>query len=176
MEDPAPAAETIRITGRIEEFDYVRAQWLHLRPGRVMAIFGVLFLLMILAGGVVQLVGWARGDASASESLMLPFLFCVFLGYGALLTWRFKRSYRTYKAIQVPIDIEMSGNGFHAKSEHGESRLTWDMFRKYKESKRTLLLYQTAGLFHVLPKRLFRDAADVDRARELFARNVRSAT
>jgi hypothetical protein len=107
---------------------------------------------------------------------MLLFVAALLFLYLLFLSWQFKRSYRSYKAIQVPVTIEMSEEAFRACSEHGETKLPWNMFRKYKENKRLLLLYQTAGLFHVLPKRLFRDAADVERARDLFSRKVRSAT
>ena len=73
MEERAAETEPIKVVGRIEESDYVRAQWLHLRPRPIMAVLGILFVLLLVAGGTVQLVGWARGHGRASDSFMLPF-------------------------------------------------------------------------------------------------------
>ena len=166
----------IKVTGRIEEADYVRAQWLHLRPRPIMAVFGVLFVAMLIVGGAFQIMGWVQGENPASDALMLPFLASVLLLYFAFLSWRFRRSYRNYKAIKVPIDIEISETELHGKSVHGEARLPWDLFRKFKENKHLFLLYQSDGLFHMLPKRLFSGEADVQRARDIFLRQVKSAT
>ena len=124
--------QVIRIHGKISETDYVRAQWLHLRPRPVSAVLGICFALLLLVGGIAQIAGWLEGVATPSEAAMLPFLASVLLLYfGVLSSWRFKRSYRNYKAIQVPVDITLSETEFRAQSEHGEAHLPWDMFRKY---------------------------------------------
>jgi hypothetical protein len=168
--------DVVRLEGTVEESDYVGAQWLHLRPRRVMRVLGLLTALMLLGGGAVQIVGWAQGQNPLSDALMLPFLLSLALGYVALLRWQFTRSYRGYKAIHSPIAMEISEAGLHSRSEHGEARLPWHLFRKYKENDRMLLLYQAGNLFHVIPKRLFRGLAELDQAKSVIARHVKSAT
>jgi hypothetical protein len=163
----------IRLAGTIEESDYVRAQWLHMRPGPLFVALGIVIILIFAVASVLAIVEWVGRGAVASEPPVPPLFMLFFAGCVAFLTWHFRRLYRNYRAIQVPVTIEMTEEGFHGTSAHGETRLGWDMYRRYKESARLFLLYQTGNLFHVLPKRLFSDADDVDRARDLFSRKVK---
>ncbi|MHB1033139.1 MAG: YcxB family protein [Pirellulales bacterium] len=171
--DSREGGPPIRLVGKIEESDYVRAQWLHLCAGRLIAVLGIVIVLVFAVASVLAIVEWIGRGAVASEPPVLPLLMLFFAGYAAFLSRRFSRSYRNYKAIQTPITVELTEEGFHGTSAHGETRLGWDMFQRYKESTRLFLLYQTANLFHVLPKRLFADADDVNRARDLFSRKVK---
>jgi len=166
----------VTLEGRIEESDYLAAQWLHLRPRRLMRVLAIILGVLFLAGGAAQIIGWMQGDRPLSDALMLPFLLSVLAGYFLVLRWQFKRSYRGYKAIKLPLHIEVSEAGLYSRSEHGEVRLPWGLFQKYKENGRLLLLYQSGNLFHVLPKNLFKDAADMRRAQDVISRNIRSAT
>ncbi|MHB1036885.1 MAG: YcxB family protein [Pirellulales bacterium] len=164
----------IRLAGTIEESDYVRALLWHVRPR---LLIWVLVIIVVLVFAVARLIAWLGRGAAATELPAVSFILLFFAGCLAAglarVPWRFRRLYRNYRAIQSPFTLEMTEEGFHATSEHGETRLGWDMFLKYKESARFFLLYQTTILFHILPKRLFVDADDVDRARDLFSRKVK---
>ncbi len=166
---------TIKLSGKIVEADYVSAMWLHLRPRPVLAVLGgIVIVLAVIAGGFA-VAGWLRGTRSVIDASLVPFVAAAFVLYGFLFNWRFRRSYRNYKAIQEPVEMELSETQFHGQSIHGEARLPWELFRKYKENKRCFLLYQTAGLFHILPRQLFESESDVDRTRELLARKIVSS-
>ncbi len=168
-----PTPETpIKLSGKIEEADYVSAMWLHLRPRPVLAVLGgIVVALAVIAGGVA-IAGWLRGARSIVDDMMVPFVALAVVLYGFLFNWRFRRSYRNYKAIQEPVEMELSETQFHGQSIHGETRLPWEIFQKYKENKRCFLLYQTAGLFHILPKQLFESDSDIDRARGMLSQKV----
>ena len=171
MEEP----QTIKLTGTISEQDYLQAQWTHLKPRRAARAFfyilGLLFLVLV----IMDVIEWLAGTTPITE-LWIPAAIIIFMFvFAASCVWQIKRSFRTFKALKVPFNLEVSEDLFFASAEYGESRLPWDIFLKFKEGKNLFLIYQADKLFHMLPKRLFASEAEIRKVREILLRNVKQA-
>jgi len=84
-----------------------------------------------------------------------PYLYFLFY-----LPWKFKRSYRQYKALHSNISIVINNLGISGNSDHGNFNFEWSIFKNFKENKDIFLIYHTDYLFHIIPKRCFDDTQD----------------
>ena len=145
----------VRVQGKISEADYVRAQWLHLRTRKTYLAFGVLLAAVLLMFAVVKTVGWVRGD-NPPESIVAPlFLSLAYLSYFFIfLPYWFRRSYRNYPAIREPVDLTFNEEGLNFISENAQGKIPWKHFHKWRAGRSLFLIYQSPGLFHIVPKQL----------------------
>ena len=164
--------ETIKIKGQISQADYVKAQFLHLKPRPLFKVTGMIIGSFMFFVGLVNLTNYFAGNLPLQTALFVPGFATLIFGYFIFLRWQFQKSYQNYKAIQVPIEVEINNIGFFGQSTFGESKLPWELFRTYKENKELFLLYQTVNLFHVLPKRLFCDAEQIETAKNIFNESI----
>lgn len=167
--------EPISVVGRISEQDYVRAQWLAMRPGPVRTIFWTLMLGLLLVAAGVRIVGFLDGTYSAAEAFPVPLMVCVVVVVVfVLVPWRIRRSYRNFPAIREPIDTRWTAEGLDYDSERAKGEVPWRMFVKYRENRHVFLVYQSPRLFHMVPKSMLRPG-DEERLRDLLRRNLGKA-
>ncbi len=142
---------SIHAEGTILEGDYVRAQYLHIKPRPLFAVLGLLILIMvvvvflfmpnwILAGALAYLILWA----------------------GFLIPWFAKKNYRQYKAISEPMTLEVREDGIFFKRKNGEGLLPWMDIVKWRQNKSLFLLYPANNLFHLVPKHFFSNSERFD--------------
>lgn len=134
----------MRIEGIVREADYIRSQYLHLRPRPVLAALGIL-ILGLLIWALLSVPGWILPAAVAYLSL-------VFL---VILPYRGRRNYRQYKALSEPTTIELRDEGIFFKRTNGEGLLPWSQIIKWRESKTLVLLYPANNMFHLVPRHFF---------------------
>jgi YcxB-like protein len=141
---PKKDMETMEIHGQIKEKDYVAAQFVHVRPRPLLAVFGIL-LLAAAVWAMFNGSGTIIGAALAYFSLY----FLIFIPYSA------KKNYRLYQAISDPVTVTIQEGGINFKRENAEGLVKWSEIVKWRQSKNLILLYPTNNVFYLLPSHLF---------------------
>ena len=134
----------MRAEGIIQESDYVRSQYLHIRPRPIFAVVGAP-ILALFAWAFVESHSWVMGGVAAYLALWLL----------VFIPWRAKRSYKQYKALSEPVSVEVRDDGLFFKGENGEGLVPWSHVVKWRKSKRLLLLYPASNIFHLVPSHFF---------------------
>jgi uncharacterized membrane protein YbhN (UPF0104 family) len=164
----------IEIEGQITAQDYVRAQYLHLRPRPLFGYLEVgllLFSVLIVGFGIFTFV---RDGENPTWWLVLlavgGYLAAYFLWY---LPWQTRRRYAQHKALQSPFRIRVDEEGVFAENEYGQALLPWSFFLKWKEGRHLFLIYHTDGLFQMIPKRSIKSESDIEALRALLSSHAR---
>ena len=147
----------MKISGQLLWTDYLKAQSLHARPGKLMGILRyVLFGFVALA----VLAGMFAGGLAESWVYYLPILFVIVgipLYYYVFFPRRVRSLFEQHKELGAPVEHELTPEGLVTTSQYGNSKRPWNLFRKWKESKDLLMLYITDIQFILLPRRFFTD-------------------
>ena len=130
--------------GVIQESDYVRSQYLHIRPRPILAVIGVV-ILALFAWALVASPSWVMTGVAAY--LALWFL--------VIIPWRAKKIYRQYKALSESVSVEVRDDGLFFKRSNGEGLVPWSHIVKWRQSKKLLLLYPANNIFHLVPSHFF---------------------
>ena len=166
-------SETVFIEGRITESEFMSAQ----RANSFSSAWRTASLEIVgflsVAGTTAAAILYLKGS--------LPFSFIWFpAGIGLFIAavlvfvyFQIRSQYRQTKLMQAPFSAEVSDEGLRCSSEFGDALLPWDVFLYFYETPNLLLLYQSQRSFNIIPKRLFRDQADIDKAVEIVSRNVK---
>ena len=85
---------------------------------------------------------------------------------------RLNRLYEQQKLLHSEFTVEISDEHLVTRSVHGESKLPWSMFHKWKSGGDIVLLYQSDALFHVFPGRSFTSAADFESFQDILSEHV----
>ena len=128
----------------------------------------VLASMAIIAIGLVYLV-LPGGDT-------LPW---VTIGIGAtiaafsLAQWVYlvRRLRQTWNQIE-PMELVVREDGLVATTRGVRSDVAWSRFVHLKESKKHFLLYTSADLYHIVPKRGFANQQDVGTFRQLATQGI----
>jgi hypothetical protein len=156
----------LNVEGEITERDYLRAQWLHMKPRRGYRVAGyVVLALFVVTCGLLLFVSVSLGDASPAVTLLGPV--AVILLAGAILRWQYRRIYRRQPSLQGTHSYQFNEAGFVAASPHGRGEANWSVFTKWREDANLFLLYQADNLFHMLPKRWFGPAGRIEEFRRI---------
>lgn len=135
--------------------DYIRAQFLHLRPRPVIKWVGLLIVVGALALGVQQLIFPPSGAITWEPFAILGALAYFAVIYGVLLPLKARKIFKQQKTLQVPYESELTDEAYAAVSVHGTATIAWKEFHKYKMNKDTILVYQSDAIYHMFPKRWF---------------------
>jgi hypothetical protein len=161
------------LKNRIEPVDYRRAVWLHMKPRRTFAIAGVaLVVLALLMFGWALYILFSRGED-------LPLV----LGLGTGLAWlagyffvwlprQLNRIYDQQKLLHAEITVEITDEHLVSRSVHGESKLPWSVFHKWKSGGGVVLLYQSDALFHIFVSRWFPSTTEFEGFQDILRRHV----
>ena len=140
----------MKISGQMNEADYVRSQHLHLRPKRLFVIAGALFSL---------LATWVAYKTN-SLPIMLAYIAFLPIYFGLMQPFFAKRNFRLYKALSEPTVVEVRENGLFFKRTNGEGLVPWSEIIKWKKSPQLILLYPSKRLFHIVPAHFFESEND----------------
>jgi len=162
----------IEVTGRLLPEDYVRAQYLHIRPRLAYKFLGTLIMLAVFWATWYTLFG-DDDESFVLADLILPVaILYLALFFFAYIPWKTRRTYKQQKSLQREQRMKFDEFGFSAENELGRSTTPWSDFVKWKENDHLFLLYISDPLYHMVPKRLFSDAGNADRLRQLLLTNV----
>lgn len=142
--------------------DYIKAQFLHLRPRPIIKWVSVLIVLTALALSIQQLVLPPSGAITWTPFAILGGLAYFAIIYGVILPLRIKKIYRQQKSLQEPYESELTDKTYASVSVHGAATMPWNMFHKYKMNKDTILVYQSDAIYHIFPKRWFTEEQFAD--------------
>ncbi|MBD2310405.1 YcxB family protein [Desertifilum sp. FACHB-1129] len=147
----------ITLRGQLKPEDYIKAQYLHLRPSpRLMKIGGAIasFLLFIsfLVYPLEIVFSW------------IVTLIILFLIYAAVLffifPWQARRIFSQQKSLQGEFEIIIFPERIEVTSAQGNLRMPLADFHKYKVSKDMILLYHSQAMFNLFPRRFFASDAE----------------
>ena len=162
----AESNEPLVVDVDLKESDLQRANfWFQLGkwPNRL------LLIVLPLAG---LLLLWRFGFSSdlfqnppAATLLIVPVVFPIL--YPVLIWFQTKRGFGNLQPFQTKIQYAFSSHGYKVSDEKSFAEIDWDTILRAAESKHSFHLFFHKSLFHTIPKRCFRQPADIDRLRTL---------
>lgn len=142
---------------RISEQDYVEAQRLARRTTRKQRIFNAVLVAVLVISFTfnpidirVAVLGIVGGGLIA------------LIGVKLLFPWLARRQYREYPEIAQLTSIDLLNDGLAFAAPSGQGKLPWTRVQKWRENDGFVLIYVSAKLHHVVPKRLAQQGFDVD--------------
>jgi hypothetical protein len=161
----------MQLTGKYTERDLRSAMWLHLTPPWFMSILGVLLLAVAIWVLWMSFVGPHPSSGWAKWSL-LAFLLYLLVGFGFYVPYRIRSTLHQYKALQREFTFSPSEAGLHWTGETGNAIVPWSDFLRWKENDSVFILYVSDSHYHVIPKRLFAVAGDIEAFRAIVNEHV----
>jgi hypothetical protein len=134
----------MKISGTVSESDFLKSQYLHLKPNLIFSILGILICLAALMVLVFSF-SW----------ILLACIAYFVLYFGLFIPWRARKLYREYTAMREPVTVNVSDEGLEFISENGQGILPWVDIRKTKSNKTLLLVYPNRSIFHIIPSHFF---------------------
>ena len=149
------------ITTKLSVSDYLAAQRLHFRPKPalrwILYVFAALFagmliqeVIMIVQGEPLPRFWWALPAGLAYGA----FLFLI------LLPWRVSLIFKKQPALADPTRTRFTDDGLLLESSRGHLRFNWGMLKRWKRNRDYILVYHSAVLFHIFPRRCFESAEE----------------
>ena len=85
----------------------------------------------------------------------------------------FARVYRRNSRMFGMRTVTVSDTGIVSDHQMGHTESAWNMYEKFRETQNLFLLYQSADIIGIVPKRTFARLADLEQFRALIASKVR---
>lgn len=147
----------ITLRNQLKPEDYIKAQYLHLRPNpRIIQIGGAIAAFLILACFILYPI-------EAVISLLAPLVFLAFL-YATILfvvfPWQARRIFSQQKSLQGEFEILIFPERIEINSTRGNMRMQLSDFHKYKVNKDMIVLYHSQAMFNIFPRRFFASDAE----------------
>lgn len=163
----------MKIEGALEATDLTEAELVHLRPKRGHGALLVLLLAILAFAAGLAVWDYAIGKASPLK----PFAWAAGLGFLAACFLYSKREARQmlaqYKWLSERAHAEVLPEGLSWSTARGTALVPWDDLYGWREGPSLFLLYLAPEMYHLVPKRWFADASDVETFREALRRSVR---
>ena len=163
----------MKLNIQLTDDDYVKAQYLHMRPRPIFKwtgyFLGALVIATITFSIFLAIVG--RGDFAPTIFLGGCLAYIAFL-FAFLMPRRVRKTFRQQKALQLPYSYELTDEFFISTAEYGGTKMTWDYFRKWKEGKTIFTVYQSDRIMQIIPKRAFKSEEEMVQFRELLTKKI----
>ena len=75
-------------------------------------------------------------------------------------------------SFREPISVEITEEGSNWKGLNFESKVQWQLYRKFIETENLLILYQAKNLFNIIPKRAFDCDESIEKFKEILASKI----
>src|SRR5262245_45716900 len=158
----------MELRGEITQQDYLRAQWLFMKPRRsfriaayiLLALYGLLAVLVLATGLAVD------EPLHAATFLLSPVAF-VPLWY--LRRRLLVRMYRRQPSLGGTHAYSLHPDRIMFTSEHATGEARWSVYTKWREDDHLFLIYQGENIFTLLPKRWLDDVPQVADVRRLLS-------
>ena len=157
---------SLRLDGQLLWSDYLRSQYLHLRPRLWLAVVGAVLLVLFAWASYVTIADWIDDIGSwVPPAICAGVLLYFVLYFGVIIPISAYRIFRQQKSLNLPFSIEASSEAFCSFNETGTIAMPWSHFVKWKESGKLFLLYHSDVLFNLVPKRFFQSDAQLNEFR-----------
>lgn len=159
----------IEVRGIIQPSDYVRAQYLHMRPRPLYKVLGVFVSALVL---------WAAWIAITDESrhplyfLYPTLLIALILNFTVYVPWKTRRIYGQQKALQRELTFKFDESGALITTENGQTTMPWSDYLRWKQNNHLMLIYLSDCMYHMLPRRLFVDPDGFEKLGELLTNKI----
>ena len=161
----------MRIVYTISEEDFMGAydlyvageKWYRRWSRRMMPWEGGLFLII----GITSLV--LTRDRALPGFLFLMGAYFLYCGFA--LRRYFRKRYRTDQRYRHDFSAEITEEGIHFVTVFEDTQMKWGSVIRYSESDRIFMLFHSALIFTIIPKRAF-GPGDADMFRELLCRGT----
>ncbi|HEU5413835.1 MAG TPA: YcxB family protein [Candidatus Angelobacter sp.] len=87
-------------------------------------------------------------------------------------TFVFRRFYRRNSRMVGPRTVTVNETGIISDHQLGRSEASWNTYFKFQETARSFLLYQSADVIGILPKRAFATSSDLQQFRALLISKI----
>ena len=158
----------------ITEYDYLDAKRLHVlsRLKNRIKFCIVTVVLGVLWGMTAS--HYYKNDAVANEflyplvlTLLMIVLVFVFFPYHS------RTQYRQLKILHAPMKLILDETSFRIESPNWRQKTDWKDYRRWIEGKKMFLVYPSASIFQIIPKRAFHSSADIDWLRNLLSEQIK---
>jgi YcxB-like protein len=133
----------------------------------VLSVLGILTILFGIWLSEQREEGWAGERIFLAAGVFWLVYLWPFMIYRTRVTLK-----RTPN-LQGTVRFEFSDEGCAVKTVHANSELKWGALSHWRETKRTLMLYQNPRVGSLVPKRFFQSAAEVETVRGYLAAKVK---
>ena len=155
--------------------DYLEANRRHSISTRIMNIVWFIVAPFMILGFILLAIGELKqipNNPSSTVIAYLPVLAFFFL----MSPWGFRLiTYIRWKGqptLQGLMIYEITEDEVTVITKNSKSEIGWETFTKFKESKNLFMLYSGRQLFHLIPKRAFRDESEETAFRKLAQEKV----
>jgi len=127
------------------------------------------------AGGLILgLVFFVYTDHWLGLFLMIAFVFLLLVQL-IVPSLAFARVYRRNSRLFGMRTVTLSDAGIVSDHQMGHTESAWNMYEKFRETQNLFLLYQSADIIGIVPKRAFASPADIEQFRSLIASRIHPA-
>jgi YcxB-like protein len=155
----------ITLQCKLKPEDYIKAQYLHMRPSPWLKYLSIALLSLWLV--VLVTVTFSSGSLTNALRFVIPILlptlfFCLIYGLILFVTipWQTRRIFSQQKTLQMEYETVISPETIETTSQHGNTKINLSDFHKYKVGKDLILLYQSQVLFQMFPRHFFASEED----------------
>lgn len=145
----------MKIRASLTTQDYIKAQYVHLRPRPLIKWCGVSLIGLALWVCFVQLFFPPHGRITWRSFVMIGLLALLVILFWVVLPRTAKTIFGQQKSLQVVREIEITPEGCTSSSAFGVVTMKWKDFHKYKVGRDLILVYHSDPLFQMFPKRWF---------------------
>lgn len=151
--------EDIKQAQRLHFWQFVRSRRGMIRIAvscvRATALFALVLLLVKGKTGVSPILAFAL----ASPFIVMACSAAVIFLFGNRLA---RKALDQQKTLRTPYRVSWTDLGISVESEYGDTRMPWGEFRKLREDRHLILLYESDRLYRLIPKRCFTPAQLAD--------------
>jgi YcxB-like protein len=154
----------------ISEDDYIAASQLscNFKLPVILTVLGCLsFLSLIFVFNVLP----SAKDEIVWGTLAVLALLPLFIYVIYPRMWR--KNYRSYKALQAPLEINFDQNSIDFTNEYGSTKLIFSNIYGWRENEKYILIYHAKNVFSVVPKTIPDDKFDIQGLKHLLQSKFR---
>lgn len=161
----------MKITYQLTPRDFREA----LRTTRQMKIFRLIIVLVTCLTLFLLGFAWANNNLREVWLNTTPFI-------GVVVVWIIlatigpiysaNKQFKSMSAAQAPITFEFTDENVRMETRNSTAQTAWPAFAKWREQKSIFLLYVSAYVFHLIPKRAFAPGEE-DQFRQLLSVKVK---
>lgn len=135
-------------------------------------------ILVLSALGVLTVVlaawlGLRREEGWAGEKILLGLGVFWLVYLWPFMIYRTRATLQRTPSLQGNVRFEFSEEGYAVKTVHANAEVKWGALSSWRETKKTLMLYQNPKIGSIVPKRFFQSAADLETVQGYLCANVK---
>ncbi len=149
--------------------EYLEAQRAYAKTSRFTYYSAwILGCLGIIVGtiGIIVLPGMKAGYGAVLLGVFLVLSVTILHRYTIARFWKREPN------ISNPLMVDITEDDLHIISPHEEGRVKWSAFSRFLETKSLFMLFRQRNTFNVIPKRIFRDANEIENFRNMLRRKI----